>query len=156
LALFLFHFGWGKPVVIDPYNLRNPRRDQALIALAGPASNLITAIGIGLGYRLATLLLPSLHSPLLFSFLASVVIMSLGLGLFNLIPLHPLDGAKIILGFLPLEVAQDWEDTIGRYSLILLILLFLPIANGQSLIQVFLIPLVSFLLNLLLPGVSFI
>lgn len=156
LALFFFHVGWGKPVPIDPYNLRNPRRDQALIALAGPTSNLILAVLTALILRLLVPILPTPISSLLLTLLTATVIMNLGLGIFNLIPLHPLDGAKIVLGFLPLNLAQEWEETIGQYSLILLLLLFLPLFRGQSLLSLFLFPLISFFTRLLLPGVGFI
>ena len=143
LALFLIGFGWGKPVPIDPYNLRHPRRDQALIALAGPLSNFLFSLLIALAYRL-------LPIPYLFPIIRSLLIISLSLGIFNLLPLYPLDGNKILIGFLPLDLARDWSEILERYSLPLLLITLFPIFQGHSLIELLLGPLISFLLRLLL------
>ncbi len=143
LTLILIGFGWGKPVPIDPYNLRHPRRDQALIALAGPTSNLIFAFGLSLlGHLLAWPLIKLLFSPL--------IIINLSLAIFNLLPLYPLDGAKILLGGLPFELAEEWEEILTSYSLPLLIISLLPLFRGRSLIDLFLSPLIHILLRLLL------
>jgi Zn-dependent protease len=154
LMLLLFRFGWGKPVPIDPYNLRNPRRDQALISLAGPASNFITAIAFALAYHLLSNFVPTISSPLLFSFAITVVIMNLGLGIFNLLPFGPLDGAKIFLGFLPADKAEDWEQAMSQYSLSVFLLMLLPIINGSSILSLTLGTLVNFFLKLLFPSFS--
>ena len=151
IALFLFHFGWGKPVPIDPYNLRNPRRDQAIIALSGPVSNFITAAVFAFVFRLSG----SLASPYLSSLVVSIVIMNLGLGLFNLLPLGPLDGSKVLLGLLPQEKAAEWEEVFSRYGIIFLLIFFLPFpGGGSSLLNLTLIPLLNFFLRLLLPSAS--
>jgi len=143
LALFLIGFGWGKPVPIDPYNLRYPRRDQALIALAGPLSNFIVSFLIALTYRL-------LPIPHLFPVIRSPLIINLSLGVFNLLPFYPLDGNKILIGFLPLDLARDWSEILERYSLPLLLITLFPIFQGYSLIELLLGPLISFLLRFLL------
>jgi len=142
LALFLFRVGWGKPVPIDQYNLRNPKRDSALIALSGPVSNIILAIIISVLYRFIRFL----PLTIIYPFLA----INLSLAFFNLLPIQPLDGSKIIVGFLPLEKAQETEDFLSRYSLIILLFLFLPIFGGKSLIDLILYPLVEFSLGILL------
>ena len=151
IALLIFHFGWGKPVIIDPYNLKNPRRDQALIALAGPVSNFLTVLLFTGIYYLGVYFFPPLNSPLFFLFTITIVIMNLGLGIFNLLPFGPLDGAKVLLGFLPHHLAQEWEETLGQYSLILLLLFFLPLAGGRSILSLTLGSLVNFIINLLFP-----
>ncbi len=151
LALFIFHFGWGKPVPIDPFNLRHPRRDEALIALAGPASNFLTAFLAAILFRLGQ---PFFFNPLLTPLafiLQATVILNLGLGIFNLIPLPPLDGSKILLGFLPPQLAGELEPTLNRYSLILLlVLIFLPLPNGGTLVEIILGPILTFTSRLLL------
>ncbi len=152
LMLFIFRFGWGKPVPIDPYNLRNPQRDHALIALAGPVSNFIMAAIFSGGYHLISNFAPTINSPLLFSFAVTVVIMNLGLGLFNLLPFGPLDGAKVFLGFLPADKVEEWEAALSRYSLIIFLLLFIPIINGTSILSLTLGTLVNFFLKLLFPS----
>ena len=94
LMLVLFRFGWGKPVQFDQFNLRNPRRDAMLISIAGPVSNLLTAV-------LATILLRLLPSNLLaFLIFQPFIVISVVLAVFNFVPVHPLDGGKILSGLL--------------------------------------------------------
>lgn len=120
LFLVLVGFGWGKPVPFNPLNLKNPRRDAALISLAGPLSNFILAAA-------ASVLVRVIGSSGLFNFfLYLVVLYNLMLGFFNLIPLGPLDGNKIVYGFLPNNLALQWQE-IQRYGLF--ILLFLVVTN---------------------------
>ena len=140
LMLLIFRFGWGKPVPIDPYNLRNPRRDAAVISLAGPASNLLFAAALAIIIRVFNL-----------TFLTPLIILSVFLGIFNLIPVHPLDGGKIITGFLPHNLAQSFDEILQDYGLIIIIFLLFPFF-GTSPINLILSPIVSLLLAILLPG----
>lgn len=144
LAILLTWFGWGRPVVFDPYNLRNPRRDAALISLAGPASNLILA-GI-----LAVLLRLLPVTPLVFLSLGSVMKLNVILAIFNLIPVHPLDGGKILIGFLPRELAYEWNAILSQYGMIILLFLIFPF-SGVSPISFIISPVVSAILGILLP-----
>ncbi len=158
LALLLFHFGWGKPVPIDPFNLRHPRRDEALIASAGPLANFLLAVILALLFRLLSLwgnILPSfLFQPLTF-LLATTVILNLGLGVFNLLPIPPLDGSKIFLGLLPKDLAFSLASELNRYGLVLLLIfLFLPFGQGTTLADLFFGPLLTFLSQVFL-GRSF-
>ena len=150
LMLFLFGFGWGKPVPVDYYNLRQPRRDAALISLAGPLSNLILAIFISLVWRLGIYLSPPSGQILSFFFLP-LLQLNLILGVFNLLPLNPLDGGKILTGLLPSPQSEAVERFLESYSLILLILLFLPLFRGYSLLDFIISPLVNFFQTLLTP-----
>lgn len=102
LAFVIAGFGWAKPVPVNAYNLRHPIRDMALIAAAGPVSNFALAfVGI-LAFRLVqpTTILPAVMDPLL-AVLSYVFLYNLGLGVFNLIPLPPLDGGHFLPYFLP-------------------------------------------------------
>lgn len=146
LTLFIFGFGWGKPVPIDRYNLQNPRRDEALISFAGPASNIILALIVGIIIKFFSPQLPITNYQLLTSFLA----INFGLAYFNLLPIPPLDGSKILFGLLPVETAIELEQTLSQYGIILLLMLFVPIFNGQSLISIVLWPLVNNSINLFL------
>jgi Zn-dependent protease len=151
LALLFFHVGWGKPVPIDPFNLKSPQRDSALISLAGPLSNLIMA-----GFVAILLRLPFLSNlPLLPPFLITLLILSVGLAVFNLIPVPPLDGSKILLGILPKNQAYELEESFSQYGIIFLIFILMPIFNGQSLVSQIIIPIINLIINLLLPAYLF-
>jgi len=141
-------FGWGKPVPFDDYNLKNPRRDAALISLAGPASNLILATFLSLLFRL---LLIATDSSMIAGLIIPLVILNVGLGIFNLIPIHPLDGAKILLGLLSEESAWKMEALFRQFGSFLLIFLLFPIF-GASPIMLVISPIINLILQILLPG----
>lgn len=143
LLLLLTRFGWGKPVPIDPYNLENPRRDAALISLAGPASNLIfaTLLSLILKFLLISQFLSFLISPIIF--------LNVALAIFNLLPIPPLDGSKILFGFLPEEMAIQWEEFLAQYGLLLILFLLFPF-SGRSLVAYLILPVINFLLEILL------
>lgn len=145
LALLLAGFGWAKPVPVDTYNLDNPRRDMALIALAGPASNFVIAIIFALVYRFM-----GAENSLMGVMAAYVVGTNLVLGIFNFVPVAPLDGSKIILLFLPNQLAYEFEDFMHRYGFILLLGLIFPWFGGVSPISMLIGPVISFAQNLLL------
>lgn len=146
-----FPFGWAKPVQFDPYNLQNPRRDAALISLAGPASNLLTAVIFSLIFRFL-----GPYSMLSLYIIVPVITVSVSLAIFNLIPIHPLDGGKIFIGLLPEGEAAEADLFLRRYGTLLLILLIFPILGGISPISLVISPLIRLILRLLIPGVGFI
>jgi len=128
LMLLIVGFGWAKPVMVNPYNLRNPKRDMAIIALAGPVSNFVTAffalfifLFLGMSGWLGSGD-AAMHTLTFFIVLFSI---NVGLGIFNLIPIPPLDGSKIIGMFMPHHLY--WRYMNFRYwFVILLILLMSP------------------------------
>jgi len=150
LALFLVGFGWGKPVVFDPYNLKNPVKDTALIAFAGPASNLAIAFGFGLLYKLNAF---GLLDPLLFKFVKfivyQVVTLNVMLAVFNLVPVFPLDGEKILKAILPKELAYEYAQVMRRYGMFILLALIIPV-GGTSAISKLISPIIQALTTLLL------
>lgn len=154
LGIPVIPFGWAKPVVFDPYNLANPKRDAALISLAGPLSNLTLAI-------ILSLILRSITSP--FSVLAvfsgvfyPFIILNVALAVFNLIPVHPLDGGKILVGLLPKEYSYSVDRFLNRYGMILLLFLIFPTIGGSSLVSLIISPIINVILSILIPGNSII
>lgn len=127
--------GWAKPVPFNPNNLKNKRWGPALVALAGPLANILLALIFGLLLRLVN---QSLIFPSTFGiFLAVIVWINLLLAVFNLVPIPPLDGSKILFSILPYSW-RDFEFWLEKYGFIL-ILIF-----------------IFFGFNLILPIVSFI
>ncbi len=123
-----FMFGWAKPVPVAAWKFRDPRRGMMVVAAAGPGMNFLLA-------WIGALFLPdapgSLH-PLAESFLLSFLITNLVLGLFNLIPLPPLDGGRIVVGLLPLRLAEVWARLERAGLVIVLLLIFaLPPLLGE-------------------------
>jgi Zn-dependent protease len=150
LMLLLFRFGWGKPVPFDPFNLRHPRRDAALISFAGPASNLILATILAIIIRLAHLIAgpPALILELLITPLIGLCVI---LAIFNLIPIHPLDGGKILIGLLPEELAYKWDQVLSQYGFLILIFLIFPFFGISPVIAI-ISPIINLILSILLPG----
>lgn len=140
LMLLLVRIGWGKPVQFDPYNLENPKRDAAIISLAGPASNILLAVALAILLRFT-------QSPIIPPFIFLNVI----LAVFNLVPIHPLDGGKILIGLLPVADAAKVDLFLRRYGLFILILLIFPLF-GTSPILYLISPVINLLLSLLLPA----
>lgn len=152
ICFVLAGFGWGKPVPVNPYNFKNPRKGDMLVSFAGPASNFISAFVLGIIFRLVYEfgILPSyLNMMLLFS-----IRISLLLAFFNLIPLFPLDGSHILKGLLPYEYVASYEN-LSRYSpFILLGLVILGQQGGVSILSSILGPPVNFF-SRLFTGIYF-
>lgn len=157
IMLLIARFGWGKPVVFDPFNLRHPRRDAAIISLAGPVSNILLATACATALRLLFTYHLSLitFGPLLSAFLQPIIILNVVLAVFNLVPIHPLDGFKIVEGILPEEGAREWHQLEG-YGMIFLIFLIFPIFGPVSPISQIISPVINFILSILLPQAALI
>ncbi len=155
LMLLIFRFGWGKPVQFDPYNLKNPRRDSALIAVAGAISNLLTAL---LCSGLLFLVVGpyqnsgSLVLSLIVAFLTTLLQVSLMLAFFNLIPIPPLDGSHILTAFLPPKIAAAYNLSLRKIGVFLLVLLVIPIFTDRAPVSYLLSPIINNLYLLLTPG----
>jgi Zn-dependent protease len=120
-----FMFGWAKPVPVSAWKFPNPRRYMAVVALAGPAMNFLlaclTALALrGAGGEDAALWLQTI----LFDF----ILVNMVLGLFNLLPVPPLDGGRVLVGLLPEQLARSWAG-LERYGLLIVLVAILVLPN---------------------------
>lgn len=128
-----FGFGWAKPTPVNPSNLAGGRRGEALVAAAGPLSNLVLAavVALPLRYILGNpdlmVQIPFIVIQVLYLF----VYINLVLMVFNLLPIPPLDGSKVLFAFLPPRLSWQWRPILEQYGFILMLLLFfLPPGNS--------------------------
>jgi len=122
--LLIAGFGWAKPTPINPYNLKYQRFGSALVALAGPISNLITALVIAIALRVVTMVVPLGPTNLMLLFFLLFMEMNVLLAAFNLIPIPPLDGSKILYSFIGARYPQVvvFLEQYGMWLLLLLVL----------------------------------
>jgi Zn-dependent protease len=141
-------FGWAKPVMVNPYNLRNPKRDHMYIAASGPLSNIFAGIAAIILFILlkrvgvVDLVNPGIITLLLFY----LIIINIFLAIFNLIPIPPLDGSGIIEGILKGE-ALEWYQKIRPYGFIILILIIYA-----GVLDIIARPILSMVMNLLVQS----
>ena len=121
-----FGFGWAKPTPVNPSNLAGGRRGEAMVAAAGPVSNLVLAAAAALPLRFifATPQLSEQIPGIVVLVLYLFVYINLVLMIFNLLPIPPLDGSKVLFAFLPPRLAWQWRPVLEQYGFILLLLLF--------------------------------
>ena len=125
-AVLLLGFGWAKPVPYNPYNLKNPKWDSVLIGLAGPASNLLFSVVSALVFRATTSAGSSLS--LLSVFLLFMTLLNLFLLIFNVIPVHPLDGSKLFFALFDAPKYATLRETVSRRGpQVLLVLVLISI-----------------------------
>lgn len=147
-----FIFGWAKPVPVDPRNMHHPRRDMAIVALAGPLSNLLMAMFWGLIAKVGFLVEQGNGAwfgiPLIYMGSAGIMI-NVVLGVLNLIPLPPLDGGKVLSSLLPPRAAYSF-NMIEPYGFYILILLMFTgvLSNIMAPFVFFLINMISYLFGL--------
>ncbi|MBF89378.1 MAG: site-2 protease family protein [Candidatus Marinimicrobia bacterium] len=154
LMLFIVHFGWAKPVPVDPRYFSDPKRQMIWVALAGPIANMILAFISGIliiGFSSSNLMFNSQTA-----FFANMLIYSLqinlALAIFNMLPIPPLDGSKILRGLLPYryEYISNTLEQFGPWILFSLILI--GMMSGFSLFWLFMSPFVRFFSSLFTLG----
>jgi len=150
LMLLLVRIGWGKPVQFDPYNLANPKRDTAIISFAGPLSNLLLASLLAIVLRFVTNPFSPAYS--LANIIPPFIFLNVVLAIFNLVPIHPLDGGKILVGLLPREDAHRVDLFLRRYGIFILLLMIFPIFGPVSPVSMLISPIINFILGILMPG----
>lgn len=119
-----FMFGWAKPVPYNPRNLKNQQWGEAIVAAAGPLSNLAIAIFFGLVMRFA--LASGFNSASFYSVVSAIIISNIVLAIFNLVPIPPLDGSKVLFSILPYHTRHNqFFQFLEQYGLILVLLFVL-------------------------------
>ncbi|HSV73958.1 MAG TPA: site-2 protease family protein [Chthonomonadales bacterium] len=139
-----FGIGWGKPVMVNPGNFRNPRRDHGMVAAAGPLSNVVMAVLFALTLRFG--LVP--EDSMLGAFILMGVVVNLSLFVFNLLPISPLDGSSVVTALLPYDAAmryRAWMQAYGLFVFLGLVLLF------PRFLSMIIGPPVSAMMGVLLP-----
>lgn len=164
--IFFVGFGWAKPVPVNPNNTKNPRQSMAVIALAGPASNLVVAGLAGIPIKMGWV--PFWHpfvgasqadlwaqiwtasvADLAGLFLGTVLLLNVLLGVFNMLPIPPLDGSRVLNGVLPNDLAREYQKLEPwGFGILMLLILSGFITNGEFSLFMILRPFVEFFLAL--------
>ncbi|MHB8840910.1 MAG: site-2 protease family protein [Candidatus Aquicultor sp.] len=122
IMILLAGFGWAKPVEVNPHNFKNPKRDDLLVSLAGPASNFLLAFVLAKLYFFS---IPESYDGLL----STAIYINMVLAIFNLLPIPPLDGSRIIPSLLPASAQNTWA-TFEQYSMVIFIALIFSGVTG--------------------------
>ncbi len=149
LSLVIFRFGWGKPVPVDFTALRNLRKGMIIVSLAGPLSNFLLAGALSLIYRLmASNSIALSYLGYFISLIQYTIMLSVYLAIFNLIPIPPLDGSKIIFALTKNPLRFIYDDALNYYGIIfLVILLAIPIFGFDQLLMQIAGPIIKFFIG---------
>ena len=145
-----FAFGWAKPTPVNPRNLEGGRYGEAIVAAAGPISNLVLAIAaaLPLRYILGSPALVEQIPTIVLQVLFFFILINLVLMVFNLFPIPPLDGSKVLFAVLPPQVAWRWRPILEQYGFILLLIVFF-LPPGNSIGGRILVPIIDAFLDFL-------
>ena len=142
-------FGWGRPTPVSPWNLRiGEKAGMAVVSVAGPISNVIVALITGIIFQVY--MNPGADSIQVARILLTVIQLNLVLAIFNLLPIAPLDGFKIVLGLLPRDAALSFAKT-ERYGMIILVLIIMgDVFLNLGILGRVISPVISFLMRLVI------
>ncbi len=147
ILLLLVHFGWAKPVPVDPRNFKDPKKDMLYVAIAGPISNIITAIISGILLKFIVFNLASTgafgaYTLPLIQFLVWMIFIGVVLAVFNMLPIPPLDGSRVLYGLLPDHLANSIKK-IETYGI--LIVFGIMLFGGRTFSYILIYPFLKFL-----------
>ena len=147
ILLLLVHFGWAKPVPVDPRNFKDPKKDMLYVAIAGPISNIITAIISGILLKFIVFNLASAgafgaYTVPLIQFLVWMIFIGVVLAVFNMLPIPPLDGSRVLYGLLPDHLANSIKK-IETYGI--LIVFGIMLFGGRTFSYILIYPFLKFL-----------
>jgi len=150
LFMLFGQFGWGKPVQVNPRAYDEPYKGWALVSLAGPLTNIAFAVVLIGVLKLIGLFLSGLTLVYVQFALSTTIVASITLAFFNLLPVFPLDGEKIVTYLLPLGKRHYFQTFMQKYGFFILVALILPIfPGGYSVVSYILAPVQSIVINLL-------
>ncbi len=129
-----FVFGGAKPVPVNPYNLRHPSRDMMYVALAGPISNFLLAIFFALVFKCLVAFGSYQESSLMINAVRNGVSLNIFLAVFNLVPIPPLDGSRVVMHFLPQSRKQGYAQ-LERFGIFIVVGLFYMVPGFETLLR---------------------
>ena len=152
LLILVAGFGWAKPTPYNPYNLQGGRSGEAIVGFAGPASNLALAVAAAIPLRY--ILASDVSVPVeVVTVLGYFLVINVALMIFNLVPIPPLDGSKILFAFMDPQTERQYRPVLEQYGfLILIAAMLLPILPGQETLITFVFrtigdPIIEFLIG---------
>lgn len=159
LMVFIIRIGWAKPVPVNPLYFQNPKRDMLWVSLAGPLSNILLAFIFGFIYRVFNITFfqsaNELATQIIQFMLSYTIIINLILAFFNILPIPPLDGSKILAGLLPPQYEAMYEKYMGYGHFVLLGLIVLSVFLKIPIFSALYLPFVRFF-SYLFAGTQFI
>ncbi len=152
LMVFIIRIGWAKPVPVNPAYFRNPKRDMLWVSLAGPLSNILLAFIFGFIYRVFNITLfqsvNEVMAQIIQFMLSYAIIINLILAFFNMLPIPPLDGSKILAGMLPPQYEALYEKYMGYGHFVLLGLIIISVVLKVPIFSMLYLPFVRFFSSL--------
>ena len=147
ILLFLVHFGWAKPVPVDPRNFKEPKKDMLYVAIAGPISNIITAIICAfllkyIFFDLAAAGALGTYTEPLIQFLVWMIFIGVVLAVFNMLPIPPLDGSRVLYGLLPDDLTYSIKK-IETYGILIVFAIIL--FGGRAFSYILIYPFLKFI-----------
>ncbi|MBS3872865.1 MAG: site-2 protease family protein [Firmicutes bacterium] len=144
LMIMFFRFGWGKAVEIDPKYYRNRRQGMVLVSVAGPAANIVTAFVLVVAHILVMILNPAQMGGFVGELLSTAISLNIFLAVFNLLPIPPLDGSKILAGLLPGKYSYRFQSFTNQWGMLLLLVVVMTGITSYTVL-----PIGGFLLDMM-------